>query len=139
MGKLIHLLIFKSIVESLLIAAIVVGFYIATGNTHLRGVLDGANATIINGWVVDEARPDARIEVQLYIDDQFIADQVASQLRADVHEANRAADDWHGFVFQTPALAPGEHEARVYAAFSTGQSSRRTLQMIGKPYRFHTE
>ena len=56
--------------------------------------------------------------------------------RPDVHNAQRAQDDWHGFAFRTPKLAPGEHKAQVYAVHSNGAGARRTLQLIGKPYKF---
>jgi hypothetical protein len=135
-SKLVHLLISKSMAEALLVTAIAVGFYFATTNRHLRGVLDRADGQTVTGWVVDEAQPATRAEVQLFIDDRFIADAAADQYRPDVHEAKRAEDDWHGFVFQTPMLRAGEHEARVYALYASGAGSRRTLQLIGDPFRF---
>ena len=138
-SKLIHLLISKSIAEALLVAAIAIGFYFATSNPDLRGVLDVANAETVNGWAVDEARPWTRVEVQLFIDNEFVADKNAAEFRPDVHSAKRAEDDWHGFVFATPPLVAGEHEARVYALLPNVAGSRRTLQLIGKPFRFRIE
>ena len=122
--------------EALLVTAVAVGFYFATTNRHLRGVLDQADSRTITGWVVDEAQPSTRVEVQLFIDEKFMADAVANEFRPDVHKAHRAEDDWHGFVFRTPPLPSGEHEARVYALYSGGAGTRRTLQLIGKPFRF---
>ena len=74
-SKLIHLLISKSIAEALLVAGVAVGFYFATSNPNLRGVLDLANAETINGWAVDGERPWTRVEVQLFIDNEFVAAQ----------------------------------------------------------------
>jgi hypothetical protein len=125
--------------EALLVTAIAVGFYVATTNRHLRGVLDRADSQTVTGWVVDEAQRATRVEVQLFIDNNFIADTAADQYRPDVHEAKRAEDDWHGFVFQTPPLRAGEHEARVYALYASGSGTRQTLQLIGKPFRFRIE
>ena len=125
--------------EALLVTAIAVGFYLATTNRYLRGVLDRADSQTVTGWVVDEAQPATRVEVQLFIDDNFIADAAADQYRPDVHEAKRAEGDWHGFVFQTPPLRAGEHEARVYALYASGSGTRQTLQLIGKPFRFRIE
>ena len=119
--------------------AVAVGFYFATTNPHLRGVLDRADTRTVTGWAVDEGQPSVRLELQLFIDEKFMADTVAAQFRPDVHEARRAEDDWHGFVFQTPQLPSGEHEARVYALYSSGAGTRRTLQLIGKPYRFRVD
>lgn len=138
-SNLVHLLISKSMAEALLVTAVAVVFYFATTNRHLRGVLDRADNQTVTGWVVDEAEAGKRVRVQLFIDDSFIADLAADQFRPDVHQAKRAEDDWHGFVFQTPALRPGEHEARVYAQHSNGDGSRRTLQLIGKPFRFRID
>jgi len=125
--------------EALLVTAVAVGFYFSITNRHLQGVLDRADRQTVTGWVVDEAQPAARVEVQLFIDEKFSTAAVAAQFRPDVHEAHRAEDDWHGFVFQTPALAAGEHEARVYALYSGTADTRRTLQLIGKPFRFRIE
>ena len=125
--------------EALLVTAVAVAFYFATTNRHLRGVLDQADSQVVTGWVVDEAEPSIRVEVQLFIDDKFVADTVAAEFRPDVREARRAADDWHGFVFRTAPLPPGEHEARVYALYSGGAGTRRTLQLIGKPFRFRID
>jgi hypothetical protein len=122
--------------EALLITAIAVGFYFSTTNPNLRGVLDQADDHTVSGWAVDEAAPSTRVEVQLFIDDQFVSNTEANQFRPDVHLAKRAEDDWHGFVFQTPRLNPGNHEARVYALHSNGKGERRTLQLIGKPFQF---
>ena len=138
-SKLIHLLISKSMAEALLVTAVAVAFYFTTTNRHLRGVLDRADSQTVTGWVVDEAQPLTRVEVQLFIDEKFMADTVAAEFRPDVREARRAEDDWHGFVFRTPPLPSGEHEARVYALYSVGAGTRRTLQLIGKPFRFRID
>jgi len=138
-ARLVQLLISKSIVEALLIGTVAVAFFFATTNPYFRGVLDNADKRSVTGWAVDESRPFARVEVQLFVDDRFAAAGSADQFRPDVHEAKRAADDWHGFVFETPRLPVGDHEARVYAVHSNGDGARKTLQLIGKPYRFRAE
>ncbi len=137
-GRVIHLLLSKSIVEALLIAVVAVGVFFATTNPGIRGVLDKADKQFVSGWAVDENDPSSRVEVQLFIDDRFVAAGRADAYRPDVHASSRAADDWHGFSFTAPPLSGGQHEARVYAVYSTGGGARRTLQMIGKPYRFTT-
>ena len=137
--KLAQLLIAKSITEALLIAGVSVGFYYLAFNPYFRGSLDTAEANNVAGWAVDEAHNNARVEVQLYIDGNFVADTLANKFRPDVHAAQRAQDDWHGFVFNTPRLATGEHEARVYAVHASGAGARLTLQLIGRPIRFHVE
>lgn len=138
-ARLINLLLSKSIAEALLIAAVAVAFYFATSNPGLRGALDKADKQFISGWAVDEHDPSSHVEMQLFIDDRFITDGRADRYRPDVHAANRAADDWHGFSFTTPLLSAGEHEARVYAVYSNAGGARRTLQLVGKPHRFTTD
>src|ERR1041385_8875515 len=114
-ARLIHLLISKSVAEVLLISAATIAFFFVTTNPGLRGVLDQADKQVIMGWAVNDNDPAARVELQLFVYNRFVSVGVANQYRPDVHEANRAADDWHGFSFQTPPLSAGQHEARVYA------------------------
>src|SRR6476620_5388397 len=125
-ARLIHLLISKSMAEALLIAAVAVGFYFATTNPNLRGVLDNADRTWVTGWAVDDDNPGSRVEVQLFVDDAFVSAGTANQYRPDVHEAKRADDDWHGFALRVPTLNRGDHEARVYAVHENGGGARRT-------------
>jgi hypothetical protein len=137
-SKLVPLLIGKSIIEALLITAVSVAFYFATTNPYLRGWVDEGDHQSISGWAVDESNPTTRVELQLFIDGKFAGDSLADQFRPDVHAANRSEDDWHGFIFATPSLTNGQHEARVYAVHASGNGMRRTLQLIGKPLRFQT-
>ena len=133
---LANLLIGKSIAEALLVTTVAAGFYLSATNPSLRGWLDHADAQTISGWAVDEDNPGRPVEVQLFIDDQFIEQRSATDFRPDVRQAGRAADDRHGFVFKTPALTPGEHQATVYLLHRGASPARRTLQIIGKPIRF---
>src|SRR5688572_27484479 len=133
---LVNLLIGKSIVEALLVTTVAAGFYLSTTSPSLRGWLDHADAQTISGWAVDDDNPGRQVEVQLFIDDQFIEQRSAAEYRPDVRQAGRAADDWHGFIFKTPPLSPGEHQASVYLLHRGASPSRRTLQIFGKPLRF---
>ncbi|HEV8590414.1 MAG TPA: hypothetical protein VGQ72_16215 [Pyrinomonadaceae bacterium] len=135
-GTLFQLLIGKSVAEALLVTAVAAGFYLTTTNPNLRGWLDQADTETVSGWAVDDGNAANRVDVQLFIDDRFIEQRSANDFRPDVHQAKRAEDDWHGFVFKTPALPPGEHEARVYAVYRGASATRRTLQIIGKPLHF---
>ena len=135
-GTFVQLLIGKSIVEALLATTVAAGVFLATSNPNLRGWLDQADSRTISGWAADAGNPGRRVDVQLFIDDKFVEQRAASELRPDVHQASRAEDDWHGFVFKTPVLATGEHEAKVYVLHSSASSTRRSLQIIGKPLRF---
>ncbi len=137
-SNLIHLLIGKSVIEALLVTGVCVGFFFATTNPYLRGWVDRGDNQTVSGWAVDDANPATRVELQLFIDGRFVSDRLAADFRPDVHGANRADDDWHGFIFSTPQLHDGEHEARVYAVYASPGGGRRTLQLIGKPLQFKT-
>ena len=135
----VQLLIGKSLCEALVVTAVAAGLFLATTNPALRGWLDHADNQTISGWAVDDSSPDRRVEVQLFIDDNFIEQRIADESRPDVHQAKRAGDDWHGFIFNTPKLSAGEHEAKVYVLHRGASSSRRTLQIIGNPIRFRSD
>ncbi len=133
-----NFIIAKSIIETLFVAALALGFYLTAFNPFFRGWTDEANQARVAGWAVNRLAPNDHVEVQLYIDGQFVASRKANQPRSDVREAGRAADDFHGFVFETPVLSGGEHEARVYAVHASASDARRTMQLIGKPLRFRS-
>jgi hypothetical protein len=133
--RLVNLLIAKSIAEALFVAVLAVSFYLTAFNTNLRGWSETGENTIA-GWIVDDAAPEARVEVQLYVDDNFVANARANVSRPDIVAAGRARDEWHGFAFNTASLQSGAHVARVYAVHESGGGARRTLQLIGKPVRF---
>ena len=135
-ARLTHLLIAKAIAEALFVAGIAVGFYYTAFNPYFRGWSDEADARHVYGWVINEAAPYERVEVQLYIDNSFVASRQANLSRPDVLAEGRALDEWCGFSFETPTLAAGHHEALVYAVHSSGGGVRRTLQLIGRPLRF---
>ena len=138
-ARLTNFLIAKSILEALLVGALAVAFYLTAFNPFFRGALDEATTHQIYGWVVDESSPEKRVEVQLYIDGNFAATTTANLPRPDVLRAGRAEDELHGFSFTTPLLAPGEHEARVYAVYASGDDTRRTLHQIGFTRKFVIE
>lgn len=138
-ARFIQLLIGKSVIEALLITLVSIGFYLATTNPNIRGWLDGADQRSITGWVIDDTNASTRVEVQLFIDNRFVENRAAADSRPDLVPAKRAGDEWHGFIFATPPLSKGEHEARVYAVHRALSSSRVTLQMIGKPVRFRID
>jgi hypothetical protein len=133
--NLVHLLIGKSIVETLLVATIAVVFFLTLFPPYFRGWGE-ATPNAIAGWAVNEAAPTERVEVQLFIDGRFNASDIAALSRPDVRAAGWSSDDWHGYRFTPSSLAPGEHLAQVYAMHSNGAGMRRTLQLLGDPIRF---
>ena len=135
--RMTHLLVGKSIIETLVVGTLAVLFLHGVLHPGFRGSVDGAGADKVWGWVVDESQPGARVEVQLFIDGHFAAQGRADQARADVLTAGRARDEFHGFALRPPPLPPGEHEARVYAVHARADGGLYTLQQVDKPLRFN--
>lgn len=135
MRRLVHLLILKSVLDTILVGAIAVGVYMKAFPPTFHGwgeaVLASRN---ISGWVVNSAEPWQRVEVQLFVDGKLAGTQVAQLSRPDVVAARWANDEWHGYSFDMAVLSPGVHEARVYALHQSGD--RYTLQLLGDPIRF---
>ena len=135
--KLTNLLIVKSILDTLLVATIAVVVYLNAFPPTFHGWGEAVAASrSISGWVVDDADPWRRVEVQLFIDGKLAGMQVAQLSRPDVHDAGWSKDEWHGYSFVLNDLAAGAHEARVYAVHPSGNGARYTLQLLGDPIRF---
>jgi hypothetical protein len=136
---LIKLLAAKSIFELLFVCVLALGFYLSVFPGSFRGALDEADTQHVTGWAMDRSAHENAIEVQLFINGQFIADGTANLLRPDVVSAGLAMEPAHGFAFQTPKLPPGQYEARVYATYLSGGGVRGTLQQIGHAKRFEVK
>lgn len=137
MTRLVNLLIAKSILETILVGTIAVVVYLNAFPPTFHGWGEAVAGTkSISGWVVNDAEPWARVEVQLFVDGKLIGTQVAHVSRPDVVAAGWSKDEWHGYSFVVDGLAAGSHEARVYALHSSGAGTRYTLQMPGDPIRF---
>ncbi|HSK62794.1 MAG TPA: hypothetical protein VK893_03100 [Pyrinomonadaceae bacterium] len=134
-SQLINLLIGKSILETLLAGTIAVVVFLNVFPPTFKGWGEAVGETrSIAGWAVNNAEPWERVEVQLFIDGKLYGSQVAQLSRPDVSAAGWAKDEWHGYNFAIDNLAPGDHEARVYALHRSG--NRFTLQLLGDPIRF---
>ena len=132
--QLINLLIGKSILETLFVGTLAVVVWTNAFPPTFHGWGEAINSQAIAGWAVNNASPWERVEVQLFIDGKLHASQVAQLSRPDVVKAGWAKDEWHGYNFGLTDLAPGNHEARVYALHRSG--SRITLQLLGDPIVF---
>jgi len=133
--SLINVLIGKSILEVLLVGALAVFTFISILPPYFHGWGEVTN-TGISGWVVNDAAPWDRVEVQLFIDGDFVASRVANESRRDVVTAGWSKDEWHGYTFPVISLSAGLHEARVYALHAGGNGTRKTLQLVGDPISF---
>jgi hypothetical protein len=133
--KLINLLISKSIFDTVLVGTLAVGFYINVFPPRFHGWGE-ATSHSISGWAVNNAAPWDRVQVQLFIDGNFVGTNAASLARPDVFAAGWSRDDWHGYSFGVSKLPEGLHEARVYALHRSEGGERYTLQLLGDPIRF---
>ncbi len=137
-SRLTNALIVKSIAETLFVGALALLAYVTIVPPVFHGWGELHDDAIV-GWAVNDADPWGRVEVHLYVDDQFVAKQVASQSRPDVKAAGWANDDWHGYTFSLPSFPLGVHEARMYARHDSGKGTRKSLQMLGDPIRFSVD
>lgn len=136
-AQFVSVLIAKSIFDTVLVGTIAVVVYLNVFPPTFHGWGEAVRESrSISGWVVTDAEPWQRVEVQLFIDGKLVGTQVAQLSRPDVVAAGWSKDEWHGYSFIVPQLAAGTHEARVYALHASGAGARYTLQMLGDPIRF---
>jgi len=133
--KLVHVLIAKSIVETLFVSILVVVYFLDVF-PHFHGWGEVTPHTI-SGWAVNSRNPHERVEVQLFVDGRFVARTVANQSRPQVVSGGWANDQWHGFSLPVSEMRSGDYEARVYALHESGGGARKTLQLVGHAFRFH--
>jgi hypothetical protein len=136
--KLVHALIIKSLAEAILVGALAVAFYLSAFPPTFHGWGE-VSPKGIAGWVINQAQPWERVEVQLFVDGKFVASANASESRPDVVRAGWARDEWHGYKFSLSSLSHGDHEARVYALHESGGGVRQSLQLVGDPLRFNVD
>ena len=136
-SQLVNLLIAKSILETILVGTIALVVYLNAFPPTFKGWGEAVvESQSIAGWVVDDADPWRRVEVQLFVDGKLVGTQVAYLSRRDVLAAGWSRDEWHGYSFPVAGLSPGVHEARVYALHSSSKGARYSLQLLGDPIRF---
>lgn len=133
--SLVHVLVGKSIAETLLVGALAVFTFMTVLPPYFHGWSEITEAGI-SGWAVNNAAPWDRVEVQLFVDGRFHATSLASEPRPDVARAGWAKDQWHGYSFPLTSLPAGYHEARVYALHDSGGGARKSLQLLGDPVQF---
>jgi len=134
--RLIHFLIGKSIVETIVVGALAVFAFVNVLPPTFHGWGEAADFKGIAGWAVNNASPWERVEVQLFVDGKFFATATADQYRPDVSKAGWARDPWHGYEFDVKQVAVGAHEAKVYAVHNSGSGTRKSLQLLGEPIGF---
>lgn len=134
-AKLLHTLIGKSIVETLLVGGLAVFTFMNVFPPYFHGWGEIADNTVA-GWAVNNAQPWERVEVHLFVDGKFSNATIANLSRTDVRDAGWAKDEWHGYVFAITNVSAGTHEARMYALHDSGSGTRKSLQLLGDPIVF---
>jgi hypothetical protein len=136
--KLVNLLLAKSVLEIIFVGTLAVVVYVKAFPPTFHGWGEAVvESRSISGWVVDNADPWRRVEVQLFVDGKLVGTQVAQAPRPDVVAAGWTKDEWHGYSFVVNGLGVGMHEAKVYALHQSGE--RYTLRMLGDVIRFQVE
>lgn len=132
---LVHVLIGKSIFETLLVGALALYGFMSVVPPYFHGWGE-VTQTTISGWVVNNAEPWERVEVELFIDGKFHSRTVANLSRPDVQAAGWSRDEWHGYAFPLTLPDVEPHEARVYAMHHGADGVRKSLQLVGEPIIF---
>lgn len=134
-AKITNALIGKAVAETLLVGGLALFFFFQAFPPYFRGWSEIDQHALV-GWASNTAYPSSRVEVQLFIDGEFVGRRTANEFRPDVHAAGWAADDWHGYRFELQPLPTGPHQARVYAVHSSRGGKRQSLMLLGNPVDF---
>jgi hypothetical protein len=78
----------------------------APRRTEILGRIDIADAGRVSGWAWDQARPEHRLQVQIWHGDQLLGTTVADRERADL-KRNGIGDGRHAFQFKLDRSAEG--------------------------------
>ena len=116
-ARLLSAVVIKTMLEVIFVCIIVTLAAMANFHPFLRGAIDIADGSRIAGWARDPSSPDEGVQVQLFIDGDFVASMRANEPRPDLVTAGAANRPNHGFAFSIESLrlAPGHHIVKVYA------------------------
>ncbi len=128
----------KSFVEIVLVCLVATLAGFSTFSPQLRGAIDVADQTRIAGWVHNPQSPAQSIEVQLFIDGNFIATDRADQQRDDLVRTGATTQPNHGFNISIESLnlPNGEHQAQVYAVREASGANKILLPITAAPHTF---
>jgi hypothetical protein len=136
--KLLRAVIAKTFLEILFICVLATLAAFKNYSPLLRGAIDVADQTRVSGWTHDPQMPAEVLEVQLFINDQFIAAQRADQRRDDLVRAGATKLPYHGFRFDLTVLnlAEGRHTAQVYAVRTAAGTHKMLVPLAKQPVLF---
>ena len=136
--RLLRAVLAKSFLEVLFICVLATLAAFKNYSPLLRGAIDATDQTRVTGWAHDPQAPEQALEVQLFIDDQFVATQHADAQRDDLVQAGATRSAHHGFAFTlTPLkLSNGPHSAQVYAVRTAAGVNKMLLPLAKQPVVF---
>ena len=136
--RLLVAVIAKSFVEILFICAVATLAAFAYFNPALRGDVDVVDAKHIEGWAYNPLAADERLEVQLFIDNRFVATTRADSSRDDLVRAGAIPDAHHGFSFtlNDKQFGRGRHRAWIYVVHKTPRDFRTLLLISNRKLIF---
>ncbi len=137
-AKLLRAIAAKTLLELLFICFLATWAAFTNYSPLLRGAIDLANQTHVAGWAHDPQAPAEALEVQLFIDDRFVATGRAGERRDDLVQAGATSLPNHGFSFDLSnmQLAPGEHRAQVYALRTAAGINKMLVPLSREPVIF---
>lgn len=124
-GRLAKLVAAKLVLDLLFVCGLAVYTHAVTYRSGFEGALEQIDGRGARGWVVDLEAAHADVEVQLFLNGEFVASTLAR---------GTTTDGRRPFTFEFRRA--GEYEARVYAVRVGRGGERRTLQQVGGPLHF---
>jgi hypothetical protein len=138
--KLVNLLLAKSIIETIFVGTLAVLVYTRAFPPTFHGWAEAVvEEKAIYGWVVNNARPDEYVEVEVYVDGRYSGRDLAAGPRPDIVAAGWSKNPYHGYAVWMSKLPPGKHEVRVYALHRSDDGRKYTLQLVGDPVQFEND
>ncbi len=134
-----HVLLAVLTATTIVVATSAVIAYTIFFPARFRGWAEVAPDGRIAGWAIDQRDTSRRVEVQLYIDGNFITARTADLPRPDVVAAGWTKDEMCGYSFTIEGLPSGRHEARIFATHTVAGGRYMTLQMTGLPVIFTSD
>ncbi len=124
-SRLAKLVAAKLVLDLVFVCGLAAYTHAVTYRSGFDGALEQVDGGGARGWVVDLEHADAEVEVQLFLNGEFVASTLA-------RETTTGGRRPFAFEFRRT----GEYEARVYAVSAGRGGERRTLQQLGGPRHF---
>ena len=132
--RLVKLIAAKLALDFLFVCGLALYTHAVTFERGFDGRLEHVDGRGARGWVADLERPGEPVEVQLFLNGEFVASATAVNPRPDDASSVSRGSVRRSFIFEFQRS--GEYEARVYAVRVGRGGARRTLQQLGEPKHF---